>query len=126
MTPIRFAAIIAACTILGGTAGAEPGSPIVTIALTSYRFDPSPIVLGADRPVRLSFENKAGRSHDFVAREFFAAAQITSGHVTKGGVDLKGGEKAVVELVPKRGVYHVHCSKFLHSSLGMKSRIIVQ
>ena len=126
MTPLRFAAIAAACMIVGGAAGAQGGPATVTIALTSYRFEPNPLILAADQPVRLEFENRSGRSHDFVAREFFAAARIVSGQAPKGEVELKGGEKAVVELVPKRGVYKVHCSKFMHSSLGMKNRIIVQ
>jgi plastocyanin len=74
----------------------------------------------------MTFINAGGRSHDFTAREFFKAARITSGKAPGGKIELHGGERATVDLVPAAGVYKVHCSKFMHSSLGMKGSIVVQ
>ena len=126
MNPVRFATIAILSAMLGSTAGAQTGPEPITVTLTSYRFDPNPLVLQADQPVRLIFENRAGKSHDFVARGFFKSAQLISGQAKDGRVNLKEGQRQVVELVPRRGVYEVHCSKFLHAGFGMKASIIVQ
>jgi hypothetical protein len=56
---------------LAAGAGAQTPSlaPAVTVVMTSYRYDPGSIVLKAGQPVRLLFENKAGKRHDFYARD---------------------------------------------------------
>ncbi|MFC7537962.1 cupredoxin domain-containing protein [Sphingomonas sp. GCM10030256] len=126
MTRIRLAAAALFAALPGVAQSSQAAPATVTVNLSSYRFDPSPLVLQADRPVRMTFVNQGGRSHDFTAREFFQASRIVGGKVSDGKVDLKGGQQAVVELVPQRGTYRVHCGKFLHSGFGMKGIIVVQ
>lgn len=120
--------LVAACAglVLPLTLGAQADPPTVTITMTSYDYTPSPIVLQAGQPVRLLFQNKADKSHDFKAKQFFASARILSGEAPGGEIDLKGGESAAITLVPARGTYPVHCSKFLHSTFGMTSEIVVR
>jgi plastocyanin len=119
---------IAALLLAGasGVAAQAPEPETVKIVLSSYRYDPSPILLHAGHSVRLAFENKAGKGHDFAAPEFFAAARIVSGQVRHGVVDVAPGESKVVEVVPAAGTYPVHCSKFLHASMGMKTEVVVR
>lgn len=125
MHPLRAAATAALLLTVGAPLSAQ-SRPTVTITLSSYAFSPSPIVLRAGEPVRLLFENKAGKSHDFTATEFFAASRILSGNVRGGEVDLKGGASTAVELIPAAGIYPVHCGKFLHAGLGMKTQLLVR
>lgn len=129
MNRLLFAA--SAALALPGSLIAQPGRPAdspptVTVTLTSYQYAPSPIVLRAGQPVQLVFQNRSGKGHDFKAPEFFASSRIISGEALGGDIDLDGGESAAITLVPARGAYPVHCSKFMHSALGMKSEIVVQ
>ena len=128
MTPLTRALLCSALVLpLTGAAQApaEP-PPTVTITLTSYQFTPSPIVLKAGQPVRLVFQNKAGKGHDFTARQFFTASKLTAGKVTDGRISLGAGESATVDLIPTKGTYQAHCGKFMHSTMGMKTQISVQ
>ena len=97
----------------------------VTVTLTSHRFTPSPIYLASGVPVRLILLNRAGRSHDFTARQFFSNARILRGRAPGGEVRLAAGRSAVIDLVPKRGTYKVHCGEFGHRMLGMSTMIVV-
>lgn len=130
MSALRLtAAAVAALTLAGAaplTAQPVAAPAAHTIALTSYAFAPTPLHLAAGQPVTLNFVNRAGKSHDFSAPEFFAHARILSGSAPRGRVELKGGASASMTLVPAAGTYAVHCSHFLHSSFGMNSTIIVQ
>ena len=96
-----------------------------TVTLTSHRFTPSPIYLASGVPVRLILLNRAGRSHDFTARQFFSNARILRGRAPGGEVRLAAGRSAVIDLVPKRGTYKVHCGEFGHRMLGMSTMIVV-
>jgi plastocyanin len=122
----RLLIAASAALILPVSLSAQPAPLTVTVTMTSYHFAPSPIVLQAGQPVRMVFENKAGKGHDFKAPEFFASSRILSGEASGGEVDLHGGGTAAITLVPARGTYPVHCSKFMHSAFGMKSEIVVQ
>lgn len=122
----RLLVAASAALILPVLLGAQAGPPTVTVTLTSYDFAPSPLVLQAGQPVRLLFQNKAGKDHDFKAKRFFRSAQILSGQAPGGEVDLDPGESRTIVLVPARGTYPVHCSKFMHSAFGMKSQIVVR
>ena len=126
MNLLRISIAALSLTAAAGTAAQAPEPETVKVVLSSYRYDPSPILLHAGHPVRLSFENKAGKGHDFAAPEFFAAARIVSGQVRNGVVDLAAHESKVVEVVPAAGTYPVHCSKFLHASMGMKTEVVVR
>jgi uncharacterized cupredoxin-like copper-binding protein len=122
MSPARSILLLIASVI---AAPAAAQVPTVSIALDSYHFTPSPIRLAAGRPVRLTFTNRAGKSHDFTAPEFFASSRIVAGSAPDGEVELAPGQSATIELVPQAGTYKVHCSHFMHKQMGMKTRIIV-
>ena len=110
------------------SAVAAPAAPPVasaTITLTSYRFSPGPIYLAGGVPVRLILTNRADKTHDFTARKFFRSSRIIGGRASGGEVTLRGGETKIIDLVPARGTYNVHCGQFGHSMLGMSATIIV-
>jgi uncharacterized cupredoxin-like copper-binding protein len=96
-----------------------------TVTLTSYRFTPSPIYLASGVPVRLILLNRAGKSHDFTAQQFFQNARILRGRAPGGEVRLGAGRSAVIDLIPRRGTYKVHCGQFGHRLLGMSTMIVV-
>jgi plastocyanin len=81
-------------------------------------------------PYVIHFTNTSSGGHDFVAKDFFAAATIAPedrSKVAKGGVSLGGGESTDVHLVPNRpGTYKSHCSHFMHSGFGMKGQVVVE
>jgi plastocyanin len=119
----RFAAAAALSLALGSAAPAQPAGQ--TILVWSYGFSPRPIHLRAGQAVTLTFVNRSGSSHDFVARAFFANSRILSGDAREGEIDLRGGETKSVRLIPRAGTYGAHCSHFFHKQLGMSDEIIV-
>jgi plastocyanin len=121
MTLSRFAAALA--LMLPAPAAAQPTT--MTITMWSFGFAPNPIYLRAGQPVTLTFVNRSGSSHDFVAGPFFANSQILAGDAMQGMVDLRGHETKTVRLIPRRGTYRAHCSHFMHSMFGMKDTIVV-
>ena len=123
MTLSRFAAIAALSLALGAPVTAQPAGQ--TIIMWSFGFSPKPLLLAAGRPVTLTFVNRSGSSHDFVARTFFANSRILAGDVMEGMVDLRGGETKSVRLIPRAGSYSAHCSHFFHKQFGMSDVIIV-
>ena len=123
MIKFRLAALALLPLTFSAWAPAQPAGQ--TILVWSFGFAPHPIYLRADQPVTLTFVNRSGSSHDFVARTFFANSRILSGDVVGGMVDLRGGESKSVRLIPRAGSYGAHCSHFFHAQLGMTDRIIV-
>lgn len=117
------AALLLAAVALAAPAGAA--APVQTVSLYSYGYAPAPIRLAAGRAVTLRFVNRAGKGHDFIAPAFFARSRILSGMVRRGEVSLRSGESAELTLVPAGGTYQVHCGRFMHKQLGMKSIILV-
>ena len=101
----------------------------IAVTLSNFRYTPQTITLQHGRPYVLRFVNGAKGGHDFVAKEFFAAAAIAPedrAKVVKGGVEVSRG--ATVELrltAPAPGRYRAHCSHFMHSTFGMKGEIVV-
>lgn len=123
MTPFRLAVIAA----IGGALAFPASSrtmPTVTITLGSHYYVPNPIYLAGGVPVRLVFINQAFKTHDFSAPAFFRSARMR-GRPANGKVVLGGGRGTSMTLVPRRGTYSVHCSRFLHTQLGMRTRIVV-
>lgn len=104
---------------------ARQATPTVTIILGSHYYQPNPIYLAGGVRTRLIFQNRAGKTHDFKAPAFFRAARILSGAVAGGEVELQKGRGTVVDLIPARGRYRVHCSQPFHTMLGMTGTIIV-
>ena len=99
------------------------------IDLSNYKFTPEPIELKAGQPYRLTLVNQAHGSHNFTAREFFAAAQVApedAGKVAKGQVKLKGGESVTLTVVPAAGTYDLSCTIMGHAGKGMKGHIVVE
>ena len=121
---MRPTLIPAAAALLA--AGPATAQPVHTVTLYSHGYAPEVLQLAAGRPVTLTFVNRAGKSHDFIARRFFRSARILSGPVVNGEVDLRGGQVARVTLVPAAGRYPVHCGYPFHKLLGMRGTIIVR
>jgi uncharacterized cupredoxin-like copper-binding protein len=107
-----------------------PQGELIEISLADFRFTPSKITLEQGRPYVLHFTNTSNHSHDFTAKAFFQAAQVSAQDlplVSGGRVRLDGRESADVHLVaPTVGEYDAHCSHFLHAAFGMKGRITVR
>ena len=119
----RLAAAAALSLAFAGSAPAQPAGQ--TILVWSFGFSPHPIHLAAGRPVTLTFVNRSGSSHNFVAPTFFAYSRVLHGDVMHGMVDLRGGDTRSVTLIPRAGVYKAHCSHFLHAAMGMTDQIVV-
>ena len=72
--------------------GAVPSVERVEIVLVNFSFRPSQIHLRSGQPYLLHFVNQGSGGHNFAAKKFFDAAQI-SGTVPPGGaIELKKGE----------------------------------
>ena len=129
MTPLRFAcaAFLAAAVFAlpASESGAQPRRPAVTITLGSHFYQPNPIYLAGGVPTRLIFVNRSGKTHDFKAPQFFAHSRTLRRSPPPGVVRLAKGQSAVLDIVPARGRYRVHCSQPFHTVLGMKGTIIV-
>ena len=119
---LLFAAVAA---MIPGVAPSAPPRTRVMISLESHRFSPAPIYLAGGVPTRLIFVNRAGKDHDFTARQFFQTSRILAGRVVRGEVTVPPGRTRIVDLVPTRGTYTVHCADFGHRLLGMSTMIIV-
>jgi plastocyanin len=98
----------------------------VQVDLSSFDFAPDTIRLRAGEPVVLHLVNTSGGGHNFAAPQFFAAASHVSGPVRDGAVELRGHQSADVRLVPARGSYRLRCTHTLHSTFGMRGRIVVE
>jgi uncharacterized cupredoxin-like copper-binding protein len=129
MSPLRFAS---AAVLVGVTLAlpasqslAQPTRPVVGITLGSHYYQPNPLYLAGGVPTRLIFVNRAGKTHDFKAPEFFRSARILRGAAPNGVVVLHGGASTVIDLIPMRGRYRVHCTQPFHTMLGMTGRIYV-
>lgn len=97
------------------------------VVLKSFSFTPATIHLRAGVPLRLTIRDTKG-GHNFAAPGFFAAARIAPEDAAKvrgGKIELKGGEAVTIRLVPAAGTYKLTCTHFLHTSFGMKGRIVV-
>ena len=102
----------------------------VTVTLANFSFAPTDLHLHAGQPVTIHFINGGSGGHDFTAPEFFAAATMDAANRArvagaKGRVALGKGESSDVTLTPKAGTYKAHCSHFMHSSLGMTGKVVV-
>ena len=128
--PILLAAATLALAATAGSAQAPADfgrAAAVEIVLTSFSFTPDTLHLRAGVPVRLTIRDAKG-SHNFAAPKFFAAARIAPedvGKVRGGKIELEGGEAVTIRMVPAAGTYKLTCTHFLHTSFGMKGRIVV-
>ena len=120
--------LIVPTAALALTASAQPER--IDIQLSNFKFAPATIAMTHGQPYVLHLTNGSGGSHDFVAKGFFAAAQVAPGdraRIRGGSIELDGGESADIHLTaPAPGSYEVHCSHFMHSTFGMTGKIVVK
>ena len=99
------------------------------VDLSNFAYTPRTITLHHGTPYRLHLVNTSGHAHNFVAKDFFAETSLSPASrsaVQDGDVELGGHESADVVLVARHaGTYEVHCSHFMHTTLGMKGTIVV-
>jgi plastocyanin len=135
MSPIRTAAVLAMSslplTLVAAPAllSAQSAPQRIEIVLDNFNFAPSDLKLSAGQPVTLHLVNRGSGGHNFIAKDFFAAATMDSATRQKlgkkGVVELAKGEAMDVTLIPKAGSYNVKCGHFMHSTFGMKGTITV-
>lgn len=129
--PLAALAIALAALAPAGMLAAQAAAPqAISVTLSSFKFAPAELRLRHGQPYRLALVNASGGGHDFSAPEFFASSEIAPadrGLVVDGKVKLAGKQTAAIVLTPeKAGVYALRCTHFLHSSMGMTGRIIVE
>ncbi|WP_052757506.1 cupredoxin domain-containing protein [Sphingobium chungbukense] len=132
---LRFAFPLLAMFTLASSVGAQStddwrSARLLTIHLSSFKFDPSDILLDHGVPYTLHIVNGSSGGHDFASKEFFAQARIKpedADKVSGGRVDLGGGESVDIHLIaPSPGSYKIRCTHFMHSMFGMTGRIVVR
>ncbi|MBC7985848.1 MAG: cupredoxin domain-containing protein [Sphingomonadaceae bacterium] len=124
----------AALLLAAAPAAAQPAdwsrAQQVTVTLSNFAYAPETIRLRRGQPYRLHFVNAADGGHNFVAREFFAAATVAAedrARVDEGVIELGGGASGDVRLrIDAPGRYEVHCSHFMHTTFGMSGEILVE
>jgi plastocyanin len=109
-------------------AAAQPAGQTVDVRLTSFDFTPAEIHLHAGQPVVLRLTNSSGGGHNFSAPQFFAAAQVAGGQnaIHNGTIEVPSHQTVSVRLTPQRGNYRLRCTHTLHTTFGMRGRIIVE
>ena len=110
---------------------AAPAQPArnVDVQLSSFDFTPSEIRLRAGQPVVLRLTNTGRGGHNFSAPQFFAAAQIAGGQnaaIRNGAIEVPSRQTVSVRLTPARGNYRLRCTHTLHTTFGMRGRIVVE
>lgn len=102
---------------------------VVRVELSNFRFTPDVVNLRHGVRYRLRLVNTGSGGHNFVAREFFAAATLSPQDqdlAASGKIELAGGaSRDVVLTLSQPGSYPVHCAHFGHSAFGMTGRINV-
>jgi plastocyanin len=109
-------------------AAAQPAGQTVDVQLTSFDFTPSELHLRAGQSVVLRLTNASGGGHNFSAPQFFAAAQVAAGQnvIRNGTIEVPSHQTVSVRLTPQRGDYRLRCTHTLHTTFGMRGRIIVE
>ena len=101
-------------------------APRVEIRLASFDYDPETIRLRAGQPVVLHLVNTGGGGHNFSAPQFFAAANVATGSIRDGAVEVPGRQAVDIRLVPARGRFRLRCTHTFHTTLGMRGTILVE
>lgn len=116
--------------ILSAQALAQDAPATETVELSSFEFAPSMVQLDHGRPYVLHLVNISDGGHNFVAKEFFAAARVDpadQGKIRNGRVEVGGGQQVDIRLTaPGPGRYKLHCSHFMHAPFGMTGQIVVR
>ena len=118
LAPLALALLVAA---------PAPAETRIDIELSNFKFAPATIQLKAGQPYLFHLTSDGG--HSFAAPAFFAAATIAPadrGKVASGKIELEAGDSIDIYLTaPGAGSYEAHCTHFLHTTRGMKGKIIV-
>lgn len=127
---MRFLFFAVTAIAIAAPVSAAPQAAKTEVVLANFSFAPAELHLHAGQSITIHFVNEGSGGHDFTAAEFFSAAAMDSAERTKvggakGRVSLGKGQSLDVTLVPKAGTYKAHCSHFMHSSLGMTGKIVV-
>ena len=104
-------------------------APEYDVLLRPWAFEPDPLRLPANRPVKLRFVNQGQATFSFSAPSFFRAARVRPGDadaVADGNIQLAPGEARIIALVPAPGRYRARSGNWVHRLLGMSTRIIVE
>lgn len=122
--------LLAAAMAIAAPVSAAQQAAKTEVVLANFSFTPADLHLQAGQNVTIHFVNEGSGGHDFTAAEFFSTATMDAANRAKvdgakGRVSLGKGQAMDVTLTPKAGEYAVHCSHFLHSSMGMTGKILV-
>ena len=106
-----------------------------TIVLADYSFTPNNPVFKRDQPYRLHLENNATHTHTFGSDTFFQAiavqeVQVGGASIPPAGlknIELEPGQAADISFVAVNpGTYGFYCNVFLHDTMGMDGKILIQ
>lgn len=127
---MRLMLLAVAAMAVAAPVSAAPQAAKTEVVLANFNFTPSELHLHAGQSTTIHFVNSGSGGHDFTAAEFFSAATMDAANRAKvggakGRVSLGKAESVDVTLIPRAGTYKAHCSHFMHSSLGMTGKIIV-
>jgi plastocyanin len=127
---MRFLLLAAAAVAVTAPVSAAPQAAKAEVVLANFSFTPEELHLHAGQNIVIHFVNNGSGGHDFTAAEFFSAATMDAANRAKiggakGRVSLGKDQALDVTLIPKAGTYKAHCSHFMHSSLGMTGKIVV-
>jgi uncharacterized cupredoxin-like copper-binding protein len=112
-----------------------PNRKVIEVTLTSFKFEPSQIVVneGDTVVIRLKNADQANRPHNIASRYFVDLPLTVRGDATQAVdegrkyVRVDAGKQAEFEFVAaNRGSYAFICSVFLHSAAGMTGAIFVK
>jgi uncharacterized cupredoxin-like copper-binding protein len=121
--------LIAIAVASAGANGGPLPDKVVAVELANFDFTPSTVEMVHGQGYVLRLTNISDGGHDFAAPAFFAAARIDpedARAIDDGQVEVAGGQTVVIRLTaPSPGIYRVRCTHFLHSTFGMKGRIVV-
>ena len=116
-------------TLFASPISAQSGPTTIDIEMSSFKYKPATIQLEHGRDYVLHFVNTASGGHDFSAPAFFGAAKVAPedrAKLKRGAIGLGGGEEARIRVTaPAAGHYAVHCTHFMHSTMGMTGEIVV-
>ena len=96
----------------------KPGEKAVVIQADNFKFEPNNFKAGKGDEITLRLENISNKEHNFTIKD-------PKGQKLKS-VDIRPMEKVTVKIkLSNSGVYEFYCDKPLHSSFGMKGKIVV-
>ena len=127
---MRLMLLAAAAMTVAAPVAAVSQTAKTEVVLANFSFTPEELHLHAGQSTTIHFVNNGSGGHDFTAAEFFSAATMDAANRAKiggttGRVSLGKDQSLDVTLTPKAGTYKAHCSHFMHSSLGMTGKIVV-